>query len=152
MKPLRLTLLVVPDVQYFLSERLLPSIQLDALDVTQNLVHDPGASVFGFHELALHPLLIASNQGVKRHCDNHDANADKSLPADEVVERDESQDDLQGSTPRNVPILTQVGNTDGIDRLQVNNVTGRSAVALSVAENEGFAVDEGDQTASHSHS
>lgn len=65
--------------------------------------------------------------GPTTHADDHDCDAQKSLPADKIVQRYERQDDLKRPRPGIVPKLCELGNTHCVNTLQVDNVAGRSS-------------------------
>jgi hypothetical protein len=73
--------------------------------------------------------------------DRHDGDTGESLPADQAIQRDESEHDLEWPRPRNLTILRQIGDSHSVDTLQVDNVSCGTASFLSVAHDQRLLVD-----------
>lgn len=64
------------------------------------------------------------------------------LPADQLVERDEGQGHLEDTAPQDSAILSDIGDPRRVGTHEVDDVTGRSAGPLIVAEAQRLFVAE----------
>lgn len=84
------------------------------------------------------------NHRRERHAGDHDADADKHGPPEEVVERDERERDLEHARPRDLPVRAQVLQARRVRRLQVDDVACQAAAALGGREDEGCGASQSD--------
>ena len=93
--PEHLQLLLIPNLKDPAHERVLPGVQLDTTNVTEELGHETRALVAVLHLLLLQLLEDTGNERVQRDRHDHDPNTDERRPAHDVVERHKRQGDLQ---------------------------------------------------------
>ena len=85
----------------------------------------------------------------KTHADEHDSYTHERLPSDQIVQRDEGQENLKSDElesgldapahlerprPPDLPVLCEICNPDRVHTLQVDNVSGRPPRLFTVAE------------------
>ena len=90
------------------SEWNLPAVQLKTLNVGQQLVSQTRTLILGLHLNALEVLLVFGNKGIHGNHNEHDNNAGPHTVAKQVMQTNETQNDLKGARPKCLAVLGQI--------------------------------------------